>query len=217
MNNIIFDRTVSHKSMSPRTPEQFEEMRESRREQIKNVALELFASEGYSHCTISQLAKHAGISKGLMYNYFKSKESLLIAIIEEGMQDIMSLIDPNMDGILEPEEVEGFIRDTFKGIRENLKFWILFINVVLQPPVKEFLAGKPFTNIMERFGPKLMDYFERMEFEDPMLEMLTFSAMIEGYGILLVYIFPNDELPLETIQKFEDRMVEMFTRKKIEK
>ena len=203
--------------MSPRTPEQFEEMRESRREQIKNVALELFASEGYSHCTISQLAKHAGISKGLMYNYFESKESLLIAIIEEGMQDIMSLIDPNMDGILEPEEVEGFIRDTFKGIRENLKFWILFINVVLQPPVKEFLAGKPFTNIMERFGPKLMDYFERMEFEDPMLEMLTFSAMIEGYGILLVYIFPNDELPLETIQKFEDRMVEMFTRKKIEK
>ncbi|MEA3477843.1 MAG: TetR/AcrR family transcriptional regulator [Bacteroidota bacterium] len=203
--------------MSPRTPEQFEEMRESRRKQIMDAALELFASEGYSHCSISQLARHAGISKGLMYNYFESKEALLIAIIEEGMQDIMAMIDPNQDGILEPEEVEGFIRNTFKGIRDNMQFWMLFINVVLQPPVKEFLDGKPFSNVMERFGPRLLEYFERMDYEDPYLEMLTFSAMIEGYGILLVYLFPGDELPQETVRKFEDRMVDMFTRKKIKK
>lgn len=181
------------------------------------TALELFASEGYSHCSIAQLASHAGISKGLMYNYFESKEALLVAIIEEGMQDIMAMMDPNQDGILEPHEVEGFIRNTFNGIHENLQFWILLINVVLQPPVKEFLDGKPFTSVMERFGPRLLEYFERMGYEDPMLEMLTFSAMIEGYGILLVYIFPNDELPKETIRKFEDRMVDMFTRKKIKK
>ena len=199
--------------MSPRTPEQFEEIRESRRKQIMDAALELFASEGYSHCSISQLASHAGISKGLMYNYFNSKEALLIAIIEEGMNDIMSMIDPNHDGILEPEEVEGFIRNTFKGIHENLQFWILFINVVLQPPVKEFLDGKPFSNVMERFAPRLLEYFERMGYEDPFLEMLTFSAMIEGYGILLVYLNLNDEFPTETILKFEERMVEMFVRK----
>jgi len=203
--------------MSPRTPRQFEEMRESRRKQIMDAALELFASEGYSHCSISQLAQHAGISKGLMYNYFDSKEALLKAIIEEGIQDVLNLIDPNMDGRVESHEVEEFIRITFKSIRENLKFWILFINVVLQPPVKEFLAGKPFSSVMERFGPKLLDYFEQMGFEDPMLEMLTFSAMIEGYGVLLVYIFPEDELPLEAVQKFEDRMVEMFTKKPTDK
>ena len=200
--------------MSPRTQEQFEEMRESRRKQIMDAALKLFASEGYSHCSISQLASHAGISKGLMYNYFESKEALLIAIIEKGMQDIMNMIDPDLDGVLQPEEVEGFIRKTFNGIRENLQFWILFINVVLQPPVKEFLEGKPFSNIMELFGPKLLNYFEEMGYEDPLLEMLTFSAMIEGYGILLVYVYPNNELPEETVRKFEDRMVEMFTRKK---
>lgn len=200
--------------MSPRTPEQFEEMRVSRRKQIMEAALDLFASEGYSHCSISQLAAHAGISKGLMYNYFDSKEALLIAIIEEGMQDIMAMIDPNQDGVLEPDEVEGFIRDIFIGIHENLQFWILFINVVLQPPVKEFLAGKPFNSVMERFGPKLLSYFKRMGYEDPMLEMLTFSAMMEGYGILLVYLSPGEEFPQETVRKFEDRMVHMFTQKK---
>jgi AcrR family transcriptional regulator len=199
--------------MSPRTPEQFEEIRVSRRKQIMDAALELFAAEGYSHCSISQLASHAGISKGLMYNYFKSKEALLVAIIEEGIDDIMSMIDPNMDGTLEPGEVEGFIRDTCKGIRENIQFWILFINVVLQPPVKEFLSGKPFSSVMERIGPKLLDYFERMGFENPMLEMLTFSAMIEGFGMLAVYMFPTEELPPETVNQFEERMIEMFTKK----
>lgn len=180
-----------------------------------DAALELFASEGYGHCSISQLAASVGISKGLMYNYFESKEALLIAIIEEGMQDIMAMIDPNMDGILEPEEVEGFIRETFNGIRENLSFWTLYINVVLQPTVKECLEGKPFNSVMERFGPKLLDYFNRMGYEDPMLEMLTFSAMIEGYGVLLMYLSPGDEFPQETVRKFEDRMIEMFTQKKL--
>lgn len=179
-----------------------------------DAGLELFASKGYSNCSISQLATHADISKGLMYNYFDSKEVLLQSIIEEGIQDIMSMIDPNHDGILEPEEVEGFIRNTFKSIRDNMHFWILFITVILQPPVKEFLDGKPFSNLMEQFAPRLLEYFERMGYEDPYLEMLTFSAMIEGYGILLVYVFPNEELPEDAIKKFENRMVEMFTPKK---
>ena len=52
-----------------------------------------------------------------------------------------------------------------------------------------------------------------MGYEDPYLEMLTFSAMIEGYGILLVYLFPSESFPEETIKKYEDRMVEMFTQK----
>lgn len=203
--------------MSPRTPEQFEEMRVSRRKQIMDAALDLFASEGYSHCSISQLSSHAGISKGLMYNYFKSKEALLMAIIEEGINEIMIMIDPNRDGILEPEEVEGFIRNTFKMMRENMQFWILFISVVLQPPVKEFLEGKPFTSVMDRFAPKLMAYFEKMGFEDPLLEMITFSAMIEGYGILLVYLYPGEEIPEQTLNKFEDRMVNMFASKTIKK
>lgn len=201
--------------MSPRSQEQFKEMRESRKQQIMDAALELFAKEGYSHCSISRLATHAGISKGLMYNYFDSKEDLLVAIIEEGMEDIMNMMDPNQDGVFDSEEIEAFIRATFKNIRKNQHFWILFINVVLQPKVKEFLGDKLFGNIMAQFGPRLLDYFKKMGYEDPALEMLTFSAMIEGYGILLVYLSPEDEFPRDTIKKFEDRMVDMFTKKRM--
>ena len=199
--------------MSPRTQEQFEEMRESRREQIMDAALELFAQEGYAHCSISQLAKHTGISKGLMYNYFDSKEALLTAIIEEGMSDIMDYFDPDQDGVLKPDEVAGFIRNIFSNIRENQQFWILFINIVLQPRVKEFLEGKPFSHMMNQYGPMLMEYFTEMGFEDPALEMLTFSALIEGFGVLLVYAYPGFEFPDGLLEKYEDRIIGMFTRR----
>lgn len=200
--------------MSPRTPEQFEEMRESRRQQIMDAGLELFASEGYSHCSISQLATHAGISKGLMYNYFKSKEALLVAIIEDGMSEVMGYLDSDRNGSLTTEELAGFIRKIFSDIRKNQQFWILYINIVLQPRVKEFLGGKPFANVMDEFGPLLMNYFTEKGFENPALEMLTLSALIEGFGVLMVYASPGMEFPDDLLLSYEQRVIEMFTRKK---
>ena len=67
--------------MSPRTPKQFMEIREEKKTLIMDVALEHFANEGYFTTTINHIARHAGISKGLMYNYFESKEELLTEII----------------------------------------------------------------------------------------------------------------------------------------
>jgi len=188
-------------------------MRESRRQQIMNAALELFALQGYANCSIAQLAKHSGISKGLMYNYFESKEALLAALIEDGISEILDYFDPDHDGILSTEELAGFIRKVFSSIRENQQFWILYISIVLQPRVKEFLEGEPFSNIMDQYGPMLMDYFTRMGYEDPALEMLTFSALIEGFGILMVYAYPSVELPDELLNSYEERVIGMFTKR----
>jgi AcrR family transcriptional regulator len=199
--------------MSPRTREQFEEMRVSRREQIMNAALELFAQEGYTNCSISQLAAYTGISKGLMYNYFDSKEELLKAIIIDGISDFMDNFDPDHDGILRTDELAGFVRKTFSNIRENQKFWILYINIILQPRVKELMEGEPFSNVMAQYGPLLMDYFTKRGYEDPALEMFTFSALMEGFGVLMVYAYPGFEFPDGLLQKFEERVIGLFTRK----
>jgi len=75
--------------MCPRTSEQFEEIRENMRRRIIVAAIECFATKGYHACSISDLAKHAGISKGLMYNYFSGKEDLLSTIFREIMDEMM--------------------------------------------------------------------------------------------------------------------------------
>jgi len=196
--------------MSPRTQQQFEEIRESRRKLIMDTALELFAAEGFAKCSISMLAQHAGISKGLMYNYFKSKEELLVAVIENGLNEIMNLLDPNRDGILQPDELEDFIRKVFNNMRNNRKFWTLYVSVILQPGVKEQLRDQPIVNYMERFQPLLVGYFENKGNADPYLEMLTLSALIEGFGVLMIYAYPAMQIPDDVLKRFENRIIDMF-------
>jgi AcrR family transcriptional regulator len=198
--------------MSPRTPEQFEEMRESRRLQIMGTALKLFALEGYGHASISRLASETGISKGLMYNYFESKEALLGAIIEHGMSQIMDLFDPDHDGVLTTQEMEGFIRKIFEAVRNHQEYWILFISVLLQPNVKEHLIDNPMVLSIQKFMAMLLQYFENRGFEDPALEMVTFAAMIEGFGVLLIYAYPIYDFPEELMTRYENRIIEMYTR-----
>lgn len=196
--------------MSPRTKEQFEIIRESRREQIMQAALELFAKEGYAHCSIAALAKHAGISKGLMYNYFESKEQLLLNILEKGLLEIMDLFDPDHDGVITSEELESFIRKTFSLMRSNMDFWMLYFSVVLQPNVTEYLKDKPILKNMEKSFSMFLKYFESKGFEDPMLEVLTIMSMMEGLGVIMIYAYPVMTIPDELLQKYEDRIIDMY-------
>ena len=55
---------------------------EDRREQIIDAAMHVFARKGYSNATNKDIAREAGITPGLIYYYFESKEALLYAIFE---------------------------------------------------------------------------------------------------------------------------------------
>ena len=69
----------------PRTEKQFEEIRATKKALILDAALQVFARDGYHNASISKISKQAGISKGLMYNYFNSKEELLEILVGESI------------------------------------------------------------------------------------------------------------------------------------
>lgn len=55
---------------------------EDRREQIIDAAMYVFSQKGFARATNKDIALEAGITPGLIYHYFESKEALLQAIIE---------------------------------------------------------------------------------------------------------------------------------------
>ncbi len=55
---------------------------EDRRDQIIDAAMRVFAQKGFTRATNKEIAREAGITPGLIYYYFDSKEALLKAIIE---------------------------------------------------------------------------------------------------------------------------------------
>lgn len=66
----------------PRSKEAFEEMRITTQQKIKTATLSLIARKGMS-VTIEEIAKSAGLSKGLLYNHYPSKESLIAGLAQE--------------------------------------------------------------------------------------------------------------------------------------
>ena len=95
--------------MSPRTKEQFAEMREQKSQLISEKALELFAEHGYEATSISMIAKEAGVSKGLIYNYFSSKEEILKEIIEHVVSSVWERL--GIEGLekVDKADMEKFI------------------------------------------------------------------------------------------------------------
>jgi len=66
----------------PRTKEAFEAMRETTKGKIEAAALSLFARKGLS-VTIDEIAKTAGLSKGLLYSHYPSKEALIAELLKQ--------------------------------------------------------------------------------------------------------------------------------------
>ena len=60
---------------------QREQQKENRRRQILDVSLDLFVRHGYTGTSTRDISRRIGISSGLMFHYFESKEQLYIALM----------------------------------------------------------------------------------------------------------------------------------------
>jgi AcrR family transcriptional regulator len=65
-----------------------EQKKVSRRQQILDVSLDLFVRHGYTGTSTRGISKKIGISSGLMFHYFKSKEDLYIAHLETALDAV---------------------------------------------------------------------------------------------------------------------------------
>lgn len=182
--------------MSPRTEEQFQEIRDQKKTLIMEVALDLFAHNGYFNTSISKIANEAGISKGLMYNYFTSKEDLLNQIILDGSMKMMEYFDPDHDGILTDDEFVYYIKQIFKLMNEKSTFWKLFYALTMQPDVFS-LVDPRINHISDKMNSILYKFFESKGYENPQLEVLLFAVTMKGIGLSIVSapdIFPAEML-----------------------
>ena len=189
--------------MTPRTPEQFAKMREKSRQQIVEKALEIFAEHGYYKASIEMIAKAAGISKGLIYNYFKSKDELLEFIFMEGFKYFDEMLKINQPEISAQEKLEILLNNFTQSLKDNLSFWKLYQDVISQPYLSQKLTK--FKEYYESvFGPLVMSIFielfgKEMSEMEIQIEVMLFAAFLDG--IAFDYTVMGEEYPLNTISK----------------
>ena len=89
----------------------FQRRKEDRPQEITAAAFEAFADKGYAATRVDDVAKRAGVSKGLLYLYFKTKEELFKAVVR-------SVVIPRVDALIAAVErsdksSEEFLRGPF--------------------------------------------------------------------------------------------------------
>ncbi len=184
--------------MAPRTKAQFAQIRQNRKEEIAAAAMQLFANHGFERTSISEIAKTAGVSKGLMYNYFKNKDLLVKEIVLEGLHQIMESLDFNFERELDRDTFIKLIDKDFEHLKNNADLWKLYTAVLTQPRVMELVKDELFT-IVAPFMESVSRYFAKKGVKNPQAYGYFIGALLDGIG--LDYMFDSEHYPLEEIRE----------------
>ncbi|WP_188998983.1 TetR/AcrR family transcriptional regulator [Paenibacillus nasutitermitis] len=114
----------------PRSKEQFEEMRNATREKIHSAAMELFVHQGFGSTNVQDIADTAGISIGLLYRHYKTKDQLfheMVAYAVEGLKRNINFFESDQSPKKVIEQfVDEVYTDMMKG--EELANLLILIN-----------------------------------------------------------------------------------------
>ena len=182
----------------PRSKKQFEAIRKTSREKILSVALELFAKKGYHASSISQIARKAKISKGLMYNYFASKESLLDDIIQQGFYSLTKLEFKAKRGVNPKKQFEEFVDSVLNNLYSNFTYWQLYLALLIHPEIQKKYEKK-MKQFRDEFIRTLAVLFRKMKIKNPELEAFLLGTFFDG--LVLNFISSEDAFPVKKIKK----------------
>lgn len=212
--------------MSPRNEEQNQRIRDERREQILQAALEVFAQKGWNAAKIGDVAKTAGLSHGLVYHYFKSKDELFTELVREAMAMSTEIF---LQGAAMPGTpwekltaiAETIIPNAYQGVSPY--YFLIMIQAytseAIPPEVK---------SIVDEYAPRYMDELIPIITEgqrtgmvadgDPGKMVIAFLSMIQGLAIYRIQdgddmLLPEPEMALRIFKPNQPAEKEGTVRK----
>ena len=189
--------------MSPRTAIQNEQIRADRKHKIMDAAFNLIAKNGYEATSIAMIAKNAGVSKGLLYNYFKSKEELVKAIVFGAIEAGDNVVGESMDS--NPSTtLKNIFRWFFKEMRERPDHWKLITELTFKIEKFDFVHDIV-TSKMTEYVAFVEALLVQVGHENPRNEARVISAILDGIGfhaLMMMEDYPLDEMEEYLIKKY---------------
>jgi AcrR family transcriptional regulator len=151
--------------------------RAERERQMIAVAEEIFAARGYQAASMDEIAERVGVSKPMLYEYFGSKEGLLVACIRAARAELLATTMASVEGIAAAEDaLRGGLAAFFAFIDSHRRSWEL---------LRQELAVA---------GPAAMDEIEGIRRQQSQVNATLFAAYLpdlpardlEAYGEVVV-------------------------------
>jgi AcrR family transcriptional regulator len=145
---------------------------DERREQLIQMGLELLGQRPYDQISITDLAKAAGISKGLLYHYFPTKADFVIAVLHHSREQLDERL--TLDTSLSPAAAIDARLDAYLGYAEEHATGFLAVIQARRgddDAIRDDLAAgrRRWVSTLTDFAAALAEA-ERAEVESPALE-----------------------------------------------
>ncbi len=188
--------------MAPRTKEENLKILEQTRQKIVMAALKAFGEKGYSSTTVSQIAKEAGISKGLIYHYFSGKEDVLKGIFDMMVVEGQSLME-DWEKKTPKEQLRQLITGSIHFMKAQPHIMRFMTALAIQPAVmanlEEVLEAQK-NGMMKQYEQT----FEQLGYDDPELEAYYLGAFLDGTGLgfMVIKDYPIDKMEQKLLKRY---------------
>lgn len=160
---------------------------------IITASMKLFAENGFQATSISMISKEIGISKSLLYNYFASKEDLVKAVIEFGLDEMFGQLEiPNHD--FDDAAMCHILDRNFEMMDMNPEYWKVYFSMMMQPRILKLTIQILMDKIQPIMG-HFVQFFKDKGFEEFEKEALFAGSIIDG--VSLNYLYNKDYYPKE--------------------
>ncbi|MCL1696654.1 TetR/AcrR family transcriptional regulator [Lysinibacillus sp. BPa_S21] len=179
----------------PRKEEQNQELRDARKEQILQAALIVFARRGMVATKISDIAKEAGLSHGLVYHYFDSKDEIFSMLVKKASNSSIEIIQKAIEHKGSPlEKLKWMTEQILNNLIDSehtLLFWIMIqasTSDAIPNEVKELLTRDNALSPVDCILPLIVAGQEKGEIisANPVTLAVTYFAFIQGLAINII-------------------------------
>lgn len=175
------------------------ELVEKRRGQIVAAATELFSEQGFYRTTIKDIARLAGISSGLVYQYVREKEDVLLLVLLEVVDSYAREIPAAIAGIDDPlERLVTAVRAYCRVVDRHRAATVLAYRSTksLSPGRRELIQQRE-TETNDIISSTIVDCIERGIIRKANVDALTYQIVLTAHGWALKSWYFKSRLTLE--------------------
>ncbi|MFD0898691.1 TetR/AcrR family transcriptional regulator [Loigolactobacillus binensis] len=170
------------------------------------AGLDLFAQQGYNGTSTAQIAQQAAVSQATIFKYFKTKQDLLLAIIQPIIENLFPLYRddflPQLDRFTTVTEMVHFIViNRYQFIKENADAFVIVLTELLTNDTVRQL----FFKAVQASQPMILQHFSMAWAKvgiRPELDLMTVARTLIGQ--LLTYFFQQQLVPQLPVDETRD-------------
>ncbi|MFJ7830603.1 TetR/AcrR family transcriptional regulator [Peribacillus sp. NPDC097284] len=169
-----------------------------KKELIMETAIELFAKQGFNATSVQQITDHCGISKGAFYLSFKSKDALIIALVDYFMIQLVSDIDHVVKNTADEDLLYEFFYTSFKSYLNHTDFAKIIFKEQAQSLNEELITRiQHYERINET---SILSLVERLYGDDIIQTKYDLTYCIKGFLQQYAVLFLFYNIPLDLVR-----------------